>query len=644
MANSPRSLVRLLTVCFVSMTAMVAATADTGGTADAPMPRATASHEPQPFPDSRRVATLINQLGSRRFVARREAERQLLEIGMRAFDQIDAAVHHPDPEISASCRYLISELTVRWTRRDDPPQVKSLLDGYAHMDEMERLSIVYKLGARPEAWAVAPLCRICRYDSSPMVSRQAAIELMRADKYETGYDVAVARLLRDQIGSSVRPSSEWVRLLALQLEDPQRAVQLWPAAIDRAAKESDDTLEEQLIATQQADLLRNLARVELQIEDREGFLAVIDRIMASSDRASIYELQRLFEWDQVAADTQLVDLLLARHQQSLSESKSGLYLMARIRADQNQIEVANELADQAFSKASAMGAGAEGRVATGADLMDEGFLEWGRRELFAAIDEVPAGSDVHVEAAEMLGKSLHDELRDKEATEVMTKLTTALKSDADLLKDYGRRVRTNGRGVRLSLKPIGELESWQYYFQACHLKTTGDKEGQWQALERAANLDEGNADILIAMYHASDDNPERRKMVMDKIHERCRAVEQSINDLANSGHNKLEWSNAYNEWAWLVSNTEGDYDKAVRYSHKSIEIFHQFIAEESLVTKEDTAGLLDTLGRCYFSAGDIDSAIKYQSLAVEYEPHMQVLRRQLEEFEAAKANKTAHGG
>ena len=29
---------------------------------------------------------------------------------------------------------------------------------------------------------------------------------------------------------------------------------------------------------------------------------------------------------------------------------------------------------------------------------------------------------------------------------------------------------------------------------------------------------------------------------------------------------------AYNQWAWLVSNTEGDFQKAIRYSHRSLEL------------------------------------------------------------------------
>src|SRR5690606_26522871 len=71
---------------------------------------------PEPFPERERVADLIAQLGKSQYVVRRTAEQELLAIGMPAVDQIDEAASSIDPEIAANCRYLLSQLTVRWTR------------------------------------------------------------------------------------------------------------------------------------------------------------------------------------------------------------------------------------------------------------------------------------------------------------------------------------------------------------------------------------------------------------------------------------------------------------------------------------------------------------------------------------------------
>jgi tetratricopeptide (TPR) repeat protein len=94
---------------------------------------------------------------------------------------------------------------------------------------------------------------------------------------------------------------------------------------------------------------------------------------------------------------------------------------------------------------------------------------------------------------------------------------------------------------------------------------------------------------------------------------------------------------AYNQWAWLIGNTEGDYQKAIRYSHRSLELIPPEAGEDA------GAGFLDTLGRCYYAAGDYENAVKYQRQAIEKVDYMQVMRRQLALFEKALAEKQGAG-
>ena len=159
-------------------------------------------------------------------------------------------------------------------------------------------------------------------------------------------------------------------------------------------------------------------------------------------------------------------------------------------------------------------------------------------------------------------------------------------------------------------------------------------------MDQALKLEDSNADILIAMYRSSANDPERRGFVVEAIQQRCRALELLIDDYP---YPTDDWdvSQFYNEWAWLVSNTEGDFDKAVRYSLQSLELFQQYIALSGKYRLEDSAGLLDTLARCYYAAGDLDAAIQHQARAVEYQPHMRVMQRQLEMFRSARQ---AQGG
>jgi tetratricopeptide (TPR) repeat protein len=78
-----------------------------------------------------------------------------------------------------------------------------------------------------------------------------------------------------------------------------------------------------------------------------------------------------------------------------------------------------------------------------------------------------------------------------------------------------------------------------------------------------------------------------------------------------------------------VGNTIGDYDEAVKLSHLSLEMV------------PSSAGYLDTLGRCYYTKGDFENAVKYQTEAVKFSPYSGQIRRQLELFQKALAAQDA---
>jgi len=82
-------------------------------------------------------------------------------------------------------------------------------------------------------------------------------------------------------------------------------------------------------------------------------------------------------------------------------------------------------------------------------------------------------------------------------------------------------------------------------------------------------------------------------------------------------------ANCCNQYAWLVANTEGDYEAAVRLSHRSVELMPK------------TASYLDTLGHCYYAIRDYANAVKYQSQAARREPHTRQIHRQLKLFQQA---------
>ena len=72
-------------------------------------------------------------------------------------------------------------------------------------------------------------------------------------------------------------------------------------------------------------------------------------------------------------------------------------------------------------------------------------------------------------------------------------------------------------------------------------------------------------------------------------------------------------SAAYNEYAWLVSNTQGDLDQAEVYAKKAVAY--------SAISGGSQGGLIDTLAYVYAAQGKWDKAIATANLAVQLEPN-----------------------
>jgi len=576
----------------------------------------TSVTEPPPFLDQERVALLLTQLGDTRYVTRRRAEQELLQIGLPAFDQIDAATSEADPEVSASCRFLRSELTRRWTRRDDPLEVKRLVRSYSDYEENGRLAIVAQLGSLSDHLGQATLCRICRYDTSPVVARQAAIELLATTEWEPSYPADAPSLLREAIGTSRRPAATWIRLLAYQLESPSPSIPFWKEAIERNSKEAIGVAEKRASASQQLALRLHLVRLELLHGSRDDFLHAVASLLEASSETFEPTFAKLAEWTVAAQSSDRLDALFDTYESKLANSKGGLYTAAMARAKQGKTDLAEKLANAAFERPPSEPTRnpSDEALQQASQLQAKGYVEWARRELRRVVKEATVASVPHATACYLLANSLHDWQLDEEAADTLDIITNALKTNATARKTYNQRALQQNRRFQQRAPSYDTLVAYSHFYRACHYQAEGNRDQQWKSLEQAIKVGPNDIDILIAMYHASEDNPERRRQVKERMKKRLQMVEHQIEDHSND-------ANACNEWAWLVSNTEGDFEKAVRYSLRSLEV------------SPGSAGLLDTLACCYFAAGDLEKAIQHQSRAVKLSPHLQVLRRQLTRFE-----------
>ena len=227
------------------------------------------------------------------------------------------------------------------------------------------------------------------------------------------------------------------------------------------------------------------------------------------------------------------------------------------------------------------------------------------------IDQAEVPSQISMEARRSLANwCLHDRGEDEAAAKLMAEVCDAVDADPALKQSF---MQDNELRYLMS-----DLRKSREYFTACHLMTQQDFAGARKHLDLAFayQTDLQDPDILIAMYRLEGQEPAYHAEVQERIQQTADDVEQLIEKYPD----EALW---YNHWAWLVSNTEGDFPKAVRYSHRSLEL------------SPESPSYLDTLGRCYFAAGDLENAIKYQHQAVEKHPQVQVMRRQLKSFEEA---------
>lgn len=571
------------------------------------------------------IAKLIEQLGAPKYIVRQTAQQGLRSKGLAAFDQLLAATKHPDPEVAASSKRLMQTLTVRWSRRGDSPAVLRLLESYGEQSEQERRSTAMRIAAHGDD-GIPALCRLARFDASGSVSRVAALGVLMPNEAK----ISASRVevlnnalqeLTAEFGPSRRPAAMWLRLFVEQQEDPAAAVDGWRQAIlaerQAVAERQPDTNEGILIS-----LHWNWLRAQLGAEKQDELLPTVNAIVDMSPNDSEEILTQALEWMVEAKANDGIDAIIESRQDQLV-TKWGLYIAAIVRDKQGRTEDAAKLAEQAFQKKPSPDDDRmledekiiDGRVTIGDKLEDRGYAEWAHREYRAGAESTPVLSVNAIYGRNLLAGSLFDHEKYAEAAAVLTEVTEAIDEGIQSRARYENLV--DDYEFLPSAKSLGSRRD---YYQSMAARDAGDTASQIELLRAALKQNESDGDLLIALFRAAKASNDETLST---------EVSQLIVKLADSIQEQIDEDptnpQAYNEWAWLISNTEGDFAKAVRYSRTSLEM------------QPGTAAYLDTLGRCYYAVGDLPKAITHQSEAIRLEPHTMVLQRQLEFFKQEQA-------
>ena len=555
----------------------------------------TESREPE-------VSRLVLQLGDDDYYRRRSAEQQLISRGSDVFDRLQQAQEHPDLEIALRANYILQKLRIDWVRPDDPEEVRLLLQNYEDLSSEKRRKCIDALVRLEKQRGLGPLCRIVRFEPTLLLARYAAVRILQFEAEHKLDDSIEA--MRSELGIGERAPVEWVFALLNAPDDESSAHGNWLRLIDQEiallTEDSPDT---------DAAMVLSLIDTHLQrsrdTDDTQRLFELLRRrtdVALQGSGGVRSGLFKSFHWIWKHERWDVIDLLERHYADAIRGDRVLMYYSALSHWKQGQVDLSESLAQRAFDLE---GDDMSQRDGIGNLIGELGRHDWAEREWQLVVESVPV-----LESAEsrrwLASLRYHDRGEHQKAAQMMIDVCQAIEKDGRLKSQLSRS----------SL--LKQYFAQRDYFLAAQAAADGDYLLQRKLLESAYRYDNLDADVIIAMYRSKEADEEYRKKVVDRVQKAAQKLQQEIKDDPTS-------SVHYNHYAWLVSNTEGDLQKAVECSKKSLEI------------NPDSPSYLDTLGRCYFAVGEIDKAIEVQRKAVERHPYLQVMQDQLELFEAKLA-------
>lgn len=580
------------------------------------------------------ITKLIEDLGADSYFVRTRAKETLQQLGLEAFDDLHGAQFHPDNEIAMAARFLVSSLMVSWSKESDPPEVREALSEYGAQDEVERKSRIDMLAELPEKKGLMALVRLARFETSLRLSRLSALAAMRQP---IGGEPAQRRRSVEQIletlGDSERRSAEWLRIYAQDLDSGSYSVDSWRNLIARQREQVETAATDASNRESVLELVRicasRAARADLRDEaiglatDNIDLIApttrdLIDACSWAIDQnlhPFVLQLQqshrRIFDQDPIL-------LYGAAESQVAAGNQADADLLAVQASKIRPLPIDDEARDKLQPKEIEEMAQTHRTIA--GTLKQRGLFRWAEREYRLVIESLEVDKTPAAAARDELSQLLGELERHQDVVDLLTPLVDRLEKDAKLQQKLNNMFFS-----------INRTKSNLLFHQAQVLLAKGEKEAARPLLRNAFERYRINIDILIAMYRLDGDEAwnKRVRRELDLARRQSELMVQQSKLRAKQFGKIFEdkVADAYNQYAWLIANTEGDYEKALDYSLKSLEVRTE---------EESTGARLDTCARCYFAVGDIEKAIVTQKRAIKLMPHSPPLKRQLKEFEAAK--------
>ena len=591
----------------------------------------------------------IEKLGDGNYAVRLQAQSELARIGVRALDQLHRASFHPDPQISSQARFLVQSNQFNWAWETDPFQVRRILSNYSTAPLYERSAFIDTLYALDSDEGLPALCRLIRYETQGCLAKRAAMLVMRG-KPQIGQTLDERKgVIADLLDGAMSNAGRWVLGYATRHDpiSPQPWLDLIQQEKDLLQAKSPDTSIE-VVADLQRWLVEGLAADPQQRGQALEIARQIPELFPESSPG--YSTQSI-EFAQWALETRLAELVQEQHGRmsdlALLDPRFG-YLLAESYELQGKIEMAHRVADLTLLRTpvNAQGEprnadpkGRDGsplnrrleemlqrngslvfeRSAIGNFLIRRGRFPWAEKELRLAIQ----GHEEDVEFATVLNltqlsQMLHELSRDAEAAEVLEKYK-------------GRYEREPMFRSQVSEQGGDSVVSNFYLYSGDDARSKGESARAREMYLKSIELSQENVDAIIGLYrldNSSDAEVQERRKIQQRVASELRQeIDARERDLKRDNPRfqateQQTLSNQMNTLAWLITNTEGNFEEALYLSRKACAL------------SPNRSAYLDTLAHCFATLNRYREAVEQQRKAVALEPHQPSLVKALKEFES----------
>ena len=436
------------------------------------------------------IQKLIGELGSNHYATRERAASELSQLGLEAFDALHAAQLHQDIEIAERARYLLQSMKVLWSSPTDSADVKRLLKDYSLQTEEDRRSRIERLGQLEGVEGLSALCRLVRYEISHVLAKEAALVVMTRPQFAAPEQRAALReALAQQIGASQREPSRWLQAFERTLENPAPMVDAWQQRVAAEHKLLTEVGEPRTSNKIVRDLYRWQAELLQQVDRQDDAIQSVRQMIALSD-GSRPQLIEIIDWLMQRKVWTIVDEVATKFPDAFNEDPYLLYRQAEAQVERGNKETGEQTALKALAISPDEG---KQHLLVAYQLQERGRFAWSEREYRSLIKADDLTSRDGVDARVMLAEMLHDQKQDKDAAQVLSDLVKVLETDPAVRDAFGDDL--------LRRRSAPEIISRTYFFTALdHLDNNRTAEAK-AALQKGADTNAEDADLLIAMFH-----------------------------------------------------------------------------------------------------------------------------------------------